>query len=183
MAHNPKIQFTPTEKPERGGPLHEKEDASSIYGAPVTRRSPCIASIPQVISEKDKKIREKEREAEQKHVDIDEHLMSLQDVASRYNTKINIAKPGESAGLTKSQVDQLLLEHGPNILTPHKKRNPFVNFLGYLSSLFNLLLILSGVVEYILLGISFKGNFQNVRAVLWRITLIILLADSHIRLT
>lgn len=162
MAHNPKIQFIPTEKPERARPLRDKEDPSLSYGAPITGRSQSITSIPQVISEKDRAIRKKEKEAEEKHVDIDEHLMSLQDVGIRYNTKIDMEKPGESAGLTKSQVDHLLLEHGPNVLTPPKKRNPFLKYLGYLSSLFNLLLILAGVMEYILLGISFKSNFQNV---------------------
>jgi sodium/potassium-transporting ATPase subunit alpha len=161
MALHRKIQFMPSEKPERDGPLRDKEDPS-CYDPPITGPSRKLFLVPQVISEMEKKIRRNENEADQKHVDIDEHLMSPQDVAIKYNTKIDMEKPGKSAGLTKSQVEQLLLEHGPNVLTSQKKTNPFIKYLGYLSSLFNLLLILAGVVEYILLGISFKRNFQNV---------------------
>jgi hypothetical protein len=163
MKQSFKIKFTPSEKPGSGRPLRDKEDPSLISGAPINGRSRSNASIPQVISQKDKTIRKKEKEADQKHVDIDEHLMNLEDVVIRYNTKINMEKPGESAGLTKTQVDQLLLDYGPNDLTPPKTINPFIKYLGYLSSLFNLLLILAGVMEYILLGISFKANFENVR--------------------
>jgi sodium/potassium-transporting ATPase subunit alpha len=95
-------------------------------------------------------------------VDINEHLMAHQDVADKYKTRISMEKPGESLGLTTQQAEQLLLEHGPNILTPPSKRHWILKFWDCLSSLFNLLLILAGCLEYILLGINFKDNFQNV---------------------
>ena len=84
------------------------------------------------------------------------------EVAERYKTSINLVKPEESLGLTGQQAEQLLHEHGPNILTPPKKRHPLLKYLDCLRSLFNLLLILAGILEYILLGIDFKDNFQNV---------------------
>ncbi|KAF2093002.1 P-type cation exchange, alpha subunit of ATPase [Rhizodiscina lignyota] len=105
--------------------------------------------------------RKREKEQEKNNVDITEHRMSHQDVAERYTTRINMDKPGESAGLTSQQAEQLLQQHGRNILTPPKKRHPILKFLDYLRSLFNLLLILAGILEYILLGINFKDNFQN----------------------
>ena len=117
---------------------------------------------PPVISEKQKDRRKREKEEERKHVDINEHLMAHQDVAERYKTRISMEKPGESIGLTTQQAEQLLLEHGPNVLTPPKKRHWILKFWDCLSSLFNLLLILAGFLEYILLGIDFKNNFQNV---------------------
>jgi len=156
-----RIQFIPPIRPDRGRPVIGKEDALTSV-APIKRRSLSVHSIPQVISEKDKNRRKIEKEEEKKHVDIDEHLMPHQDVADRYRTKINTKKPEESLGLTSQQAEELLHVHGPNILTPPKKRHPFLKYLDCLRSLFNLLLILAGILEYILLGISFKDNFQNV---------------------
>lgn len=157
----PRIQFTPTVRPDRSRLIYSEKDASTGVDA-ITRRPRSISSIPPVISEKEQDRRKKEKEEDKKNVNIDEHRMSHQDVAERYATRINMDKPGESLGLTSQQVDQLLQEHGRNVLTPPKKRHPILKFLDYLRSLFNLLLILAGILEYILLGISFKNNFQNV---------------------
>ena len=150
-----RIQFTPTVKPDRT--RHRGDEGLTAFAGKGIRRP---SAVPRVVSEKEK-IRPK-REEEEKSVDIDEHLMDHQDVAERYNTKINMEKPGESIGLTHQQVEQLLQEHGPNVLTPPKKRHPFLKYLDCLRSLFNLLLILAGILEYILLGIDYKDNFQNV---------------------
>lgn len=161
-----RIQFIPTERPERSG-----RDDTNTFVPPsrrtqsvgsVRRRPPSIVSIPPVISAKDRKIRENEKKEEVKHVDISEHLMVVEDVAERYKTMINKSKPAESLGLSTHQAADLLLTHGPNNLTPPSKRHWILKFWDCLSSLFNLLLIFAGFLEYILLGIDFKGNFQNV---------------------
>lgn len=169
-----RIQFSETVRPGRTKLAgKEKEDAGSIF-VPPSRRSLSVSSgtrrlqrqpsvpIPPVISEKQKARRKREKEQEQKHVDITEHLLAHSIVADRYKTRINMEKPGESLGLTTQQAAQLLADHGPNVLTPPKKRHWILKFWDCLSSLFNLLLILAGCLEYILLGIDFKGNFQNV---------------------
>lgn len=156
-----RIQFIPAVKPDRGRTVSGKDDASA-FAAPVAKRSRSISSIPQVFSEKEKKRRKSEQEDEKEHVNIDEHLMNHLDVAEKYKTRINLAKPDDSLGLTAQQAEHLLAEHGPNILTPPKKRHAFLKYLDCLRSLFNLLLILAGILEYILLGIDFKDNFQNV---------------------
>lgn len=160
-----RIQFIPAAKPERGRPIGGKEDVST-YVDPITRqRSQSVSSIPRVLSEKEKYRRKSEKEEEKKHVDIDEHLMVHKDVAERYKTRINMEKPEESFGLTDQQVEHLLHEHGPNVLTPPKKKHPLLKYLEYLSSLFNLLLIVAGILEYLLLGINFKNNIQNVSVI------------------
>jgi len=159
-----RIKFTPTVKPDRTRPVNGEEDVSTFVN-PITRRPQSVTSIPQVISVKDKDRRKREKEQEKKNVNIDEHLMAHQDVAERYKTRINMEKPGDSFGLTSQQVEQLLHEHGPNVLAPPKKRHPFLKYLDCLSSLFNLLLILAGILEYILLAIDFKDNFQNVSVI------------------
>lgn len=157
-----KIQFIPAVRPDRVRPAGGEEDGPVFVAPALRQRTQSVSSLPQVISEKDKKRRRREKEREEKQVDIDEHLMPHQDVAERYKTRINMEKPGASLGLTGQQAEELLREHGPNILTPHKRRHPFLKYLDCLFSLFNLLLILAGILEYILLAIDFKDNFQNV---------------------
>jgi sodium/potassium-transporting ATPase subunit alpha len=165
-----RIQFIPTVKPERQPRAGAKDDGPTFI--PPSRRSQSVGSItqrrqsnvslPPVISEKQKARRKQEKEEEKKHVDINEHLMPHLEVAEKYHTRINLDKPGDSQGLTSEQAAQLLIEHGPNILTPPSKRHWILKFWDCLKSLFNLLLILAGVLEYILLGINFHENFQNV---------------------
>ncbi|KAF4636901.1 hypothetical protein G7Y89_g1176 [Cudoniella acicularis] len=159
-----RIQFAVTSRPE-----HKNEDTSNFIApgrrsqsvASGTRRPMSIHSIPPVYTEKERKRRKREEDEEKKAVNIDEHLLGHQEVADRYHTNINLDKPAESLGLTTHQAEQLLQEHGPNILTPPKKKHPILKFLGYLTSLFNMLLIVAGCLEYILLGIDFKDNFPN----------------------
>jgi sodium/potassium-transporting ATPase subunit alpha len=117
-----RIQFIPSTSPDRGRSANGKEDAVTFV-APIRQRSRSVHSIPQVISEKDKKRRKIEKEEEKKHIDIDEHLKPHQDVAERYKTGINMDKPEESLGLTGEQAELLLREHGPNILTPPKTKH------------------------------------------------------------
>ncbi|KAI1270050.1 hypothetical protein F5Y18DRAFT_2278 [Xylariaceae sp. FL1019] len=150
-----RIQFAPNLKPGQrkyGGPSD---------GIPITARSQSIQSIPPVFTEKEKQRREQEQEHEKKQVNIDEHLMPHEEVAARYQTSINLQRPGDSPGLSAAQVQTLTQQYGANVLTPPKKRHPLLKFFDKLTSLFNLLLILAGVLEYILLGINYKENFQN----------------------
>lgn len=153
-----RIQFAPSVKGDRGR-SGRGDSGEKITSA---RRASSVTSIPHVPEKSERKRREKEEKEGEKHVDIDEHLKSHGEVAARYKTHISMNKPAESQGLTMEQAEQLLREHGPNVLTPPKKRHPFLKYLDCLTSLFNLLLIVAGVLEYILLGIDFKDNFQNV---------------------
>jgi sodium/potassium-transporting ATPase subunit alpha len=165
-----RIQFIPAVKPERERPTGRDDDGSTFVPpsrrsqsvGSITRRPQSIVSLPPVLSKKQKARLKHEKEEEKKHVDITEHLMAHEDVAERYNTRINMKAPGESLGLKSEQAAQLLLEHGPNILTPPSKRHWILKYWDCLKSLFNLLLILAGCLEYILLGINYKENFQNV---------------------
>ncbi|KAJ2955278.1 hypothetical protein NQZ79_g8695 [Umbelopsis isabellina] len=135
-----KITFQPTVKPERTAKPTPSEQPS---------RRPSIAAVPQPAKK------------ETKNVDITEHLLTPEECAQKYGTQINMTKPGDSRGLTSEAAAKTLQETGPNVLSPPKKRHPILKYLDSLTSLFNLLLILAGVLEYVLLGIDFKGNFQN----------------------
>jgi sodium/potassium-transporting ATPase subunit alpha len=71
-------------------------------------------------------------------------------------------RAGDSKGLTAQQAANVLAATGPNILTPPKRRHPILKYLDCVTSLFNLLLIVAGILDYILLAIDFEANFANV---------------------
>jgi sodium/potassium-transporting ATPase subunit alpha len=148
-----RIQFIPSAKPAGRG-----RESITTGNTNLPRRH----SIPRVVTNKEKKRSKKEEDKESKHVDVDEHLMSAEDVAQRYNTSIDIEKPPASHGLSAADNEQLIEKHGRNVLTPPKKRHPILKYLDCLKNLFNLLLIVAGILEYILLAIDYKDNFQNV---------------------
>lgn len=157
-----RIQFKGNIRPARSRKT-SRDDDSTAKGHPITSRS--IASIPRVMTPESQNRLKSEMEHAEKHVDIDEHLLPLGLVAERYKTKINMEKPGASLGLTSQDAADLLLHHGPNTLTPIKKRSAWLKYWDFLTTLFNLLLIFAGILEYILLGINYKNNFQNVSLV------------------
>ncbi|RKP34367.1 hypothetical protein BJ085DRAFT_21450 [Dimargaris cristalligena] len=97
-----------------------------------------------------------------KEITITEHLLTLDQVCSRHSTSANSHQPGQSRGLDTESAAQRLKENGPNILTPPKKKHWIFSYLEHLGSLFNLLLILAGVLDFILLGIDPEGNHANI---------------------
>ncbi|KAJ3878893.1 aminophospholipid-transporting P-type ATPase [Lentinula edodes] len=95
------------------------------------------------------------------HVDITEHAIPLNDLDNKLSTSVDVKDPGNSNGLTSDEAKQRLAKNGPNILTPPKKKSALRKYMDRLLTMFNILLILSGILEYILLGVNFKENFQN----------------------
>ncbi|KAJ3351292.1 hypothetical protein HDU83_009019 [Entophlyctis luteolus] len=94
-------------------------------------------------------------------IGITEHLMPIASVTEKYGVSINESKPQDSLGLTTAEAAKRLLENGPNCLTPPKKRHWLLRFLDILLGLFNMMLIVSGIACYILLGINYAENYQN----------------------
>lgn len=86
-----RIQFTQPVKPDRARLAGKSEDVSTFVApsrrsqsvGSITRRPQSIASIPPVLSQKEKKRRKHEKEEEKKQVDINEHLLPHQDVADK----------------------------------------------------------------------------------------------------
>ncbi|KAJ7651867.1 aminophospholipid-transporting P-type ATPase [Mycena rosella] len=104
---------------------------------------------------------EKKAGVEEANVDIQEHRVPLASLGETMDTSINTKDPGDSHGLTAVEAAARLQRDGPNILTPPKKRSPFRQYIDRLMTMFNILLIIAGILEYILLGIDFKANFAN----------------------
>ncbi|THH04981.1 hypothetical protein EW145_g5131 [Phellinidium pouzarii] len=94
-------------------------------------------------------------------VDIHEHTLPFGPLAAELNTSIDTKDAGKSKGLTEAEAKVRLERDGHNVLTPPKKKSAFRKYLDCFLTMFNILLIIAGVLEYILLGINFKANFQN----------------------
>ncbi|KAL1916323.1 uncharacterized protein VTP21DRAFT_5940 [Calcarisporiella thermophila] len=146
----PKITFNQPLRPERQSVL----------------RRPSV--VPQSTPEEHAIMRAKMRgwkspkeKKEEKQINITEHLLTPEQCAEKYHTKINIEKPANSRGLDGETAAIQLKEVGPNILSPPKKKHPIVKFFECLTTLFNLLLIIAGIIEYILLAIDPVNNFPN----------------------
>ncbi|KAJ3303844.1 hypothetical protein HDU76_005292 [Blyttiomyces sp. JEL0837] len=99
--------------------------------------------------------------AAEKKLNITDHMLSIPELCAKFNTVVNLDKPGDSQGLTPELAAQRLIENGPNMLTPPKKRHPFLKFLDLLLGLFNMMLIVSGIAAYITLAIDFENNKQQ----------------------
>ncbi|GBC10190.1 hypothetical protein RclHR1_09410003 [Rhizophagus clarus] len=143
ISSQPKIQFTEQQKPD-----HFKSEANSSTVESTTRTEPA-------------KREAKGSDPKKKNVDIDEHLFKPEEIAERYHVDINTYKPSDSRGLNVDQAKKLLEENGPNVLSPPKRKHPILKYLECLMTLFNILLMLAGVLMYILLGIDPQDNQAN----------------------
>lgn len=95
------------------------------------------------------------------NVDIQEHHLSYNELGSALDTSMDTKDPGNSYGLSADEAKARLARDGPNVLTPPKKKSPLRMYIDLLLTMFNILLIFAGILEYILLGIDFKDNFAN----------------------
>ncbi|KAJ3330656.1 hypothetical protein HDU76_005170 [Blyttiomyces sp. JEL0837] len=101
------------------------------------------------------------KDNEAKKVDIEEHLLTFEQLKALHKTDFNEKKPTESKGLSAAEAAQRLQTNGPNILSPPKKKSMLLLYFECLFTLFNLLLLISGVLTYVLYGIDPKDNPTN----------------------
>ncbi|KAF5367657.1 hypothetical protein D9757_010968 [Collybiopsis confluens] len=109
----------------------------------------------------EQKARQAEKDSDLGQADITEHNIPINELNEKLHTFIDVKDPGRSSGLSSEEAQKRLAENGPNVLTPPKKKSAFRKYMDKLLTMFNLLLILAGILEYILLGVDFKDNFQN----------------------
>ncbi|KAJ3212088.1 hypothetical protein HDU82_003855 [Entophlyctis luteolus] len=84
---------------------------------------------------------------------FDDHLLDFAAIQQRYSTSFNPACPLESHGLSASEAIKRLQENGPNVLTPPKKKSPIALYLECMG-FFNTLLLVCGIAEFIVYGVS-----------------------------
>lgn len=115
------------------------------------------------------------------NVDIHEHRLPFADLEHALKTSIDVKEAVHSFGLSLQDASSRLQQFGRNVLTPPKKKSalrkvfpapqskiePMIDylcqFLDRLFTMFNILLILAGVLEYVLLGIDFKARWTDQR--------------------
>lgn len=95
------------------------------------------------------------------NVDIQEHRLPFTKLNPVLQTSINTKEPAQSLGLSSQEAKFRLQRDGRNILSPPKKKSTFRKFVERLFTMFNVLLIVAGILEYILLGIDFHSNVQS----------------------
>eukprot|EP00002_Diphylleia_rotans_P039720 TRINITY_DN927_c0_g3_i2.p1 TRINITY_DN927_c0_g3~~TRINITY_DN927_c0_g3_i2.p1 ORF type:complete len:849 (+),score=173.72 TRINITY_DN927_c0_g3_i2:64-2610(+) len=140
--------------------------------APTSEAGPIFheARVSFELAKKQSKVLEK---AELKSVEIDEHVMDLQEVLKRYDVKINTKEPIKSHGLEEEEIPERIRKYGANILTPPKRKTALQMFLEEFENFFALLLILAGVLTFVTYGLD-TANKENIilGSVLFFVTLL-----------
>ncbi|KAI0263789.1 aminophospholipid-transporting P-type ATPase [Gloeopeniophorella convolvens] len=94
-------------------------------------------------------------------VDITEHAVPVDELEDLFGTSFNWNDPAQSRGLSTAEAEARLKLDGPNSLTPPKKKSALRKYFDCLVTMFNIILIIAGILEYVLLGIDFHNNIQN----------------------
>lgn len=81
--------------------------------------------------------------------DVDDHMVELQELIERYQTKINITDPRSSEGLDVAFARRRREIDGPNALKPPKQRPWYVKFLLQFTNFFMILLEGAGVLCFV----------------------------------
>eukprot|EP00760_Papus_ankaliazontas_P032430 PhM_4_TR5799/c0_g1_i1/m.26956/K01539/ATP1A; sodium/potassium-transporting ATPase subunit alpha len=82
-------------------------------------------------------------------VSLDDHKLSLSELAQRYSTRINSEDAMKSEGLTSREAATRLKRDGLNRLTPKVSIPEYVKFLRQFKGLFQLLLIVGGALCFL----------------------------------
>jgi sodium/potassium-transporting ATPase subunit alpha len=145
-----------------GDILREEKTVGGIHGVEMTHRTItkedkelAAAGYDHLSSPKDQKTEKGTQ------IDIYEHSLPIQGLSDLLKTNFDLKDPAHSFGLTSDEAKARLERDGPNMLTPPKKKSALRKFIDRLLTLFNVLLMVAGVLEYVLLGIDFHANFQN----------------------
>lgn len=89
-----------------------------------------------------------------KEVNIDDHLITIEELCARYSTDAKLGLSGEQVGLS-------LEKYGPNTLTPPKTESEWKKFLAQLFGGFSLLLWIGAILCFIAYGIQLS-TIENV---------------------
>jgi sodium/potassium-transporting ATPase subunit alpha len=95
------------------------------------------------------------------NVDIVEHKLELTALGEAMKTHFDSKSPGSSQGLSDSEAKARLEKDGRNVLTPPRKKSALRKYFDCLNTMFNILLIVAGVLEYILLGIDYTASILS----------------------
>ena len=77
----------------------------------------------------------------------DDHVLTLEEIATKFGTDVNADQPKKSRGLTTAEAAARLLKYGPNALTPPKLVPQWLKYLIKLSNPLLLMLIGCGILS------------------------------------
>ncbi|KAI9218883.1 P-type cation-transporting ATPase [Blastocladiella britannica] len=101
---------------------------------------------------------EKAPKKKQTSVAIDEHKLSFEELTQKYDTLIDTENPAKSGGLNTEDAARRLATDGPNVMAPPKRKSPIMRFVECILALFNLLLIIAGVLSFLLYALNTSVN-------------------------
>eukprot|EP01132_Coremiostelium_polycephalum_P003736 gene3736-4655_t len=126
-----------------------KKDASTTTSPPPTQKPDHQVTIGKdagsALSSKDK-LKAKQKASE---YDVDDHELTLTQLADKFTTDINTADPSQSGGLSQSLATELLSRYGKNVLKPPKEVPWFVQLFLCFINFFMILLEVAGVLCFI----------------------------------
>ncbi|KAJ3113912.1 hypothetical protein HDU96_002789 [Phlyctochytrium bullatum] len=158
----------------KGSNFQELDDNNPIASAPINVREEGIrVAHPTVVIAPTKNDRNGKK-GKLKTLDIQEHLQTIEEVCTKYETEVDRARPAASIGLRAGVATERLALYGPNVLKPPRKKHWTLVFGECLLNLFNILLMLAAAGTYVLFIMNPVDNFQNsyIGAILFGVTII-----------
>ena len=86
--------------------------------------------------------------------DVDDHILELDALGTKYTTGVNANDVRSSIGLTSDEAKARLAANGPNALTPPKKEPEILKFFRHLTNQLLLLLVIAATLSVITYGID-----------------------------
>ncbi|KAF2077458.1 hypothetical protein CYY_001231 [Polysphondylium violaceum] len=103
-----------------------------------------------------------------------DHAISIEDLASKYQTNINFQNPKNSYGLSSEKAEEFLERDGRNALTPTKPTPKWVKYVKEYLGLFPLMLEIGGILSFIAYGLDKEvgGDSLYLGIILWIVVIV-----------
>ena len=97
--------------------------------------------------------------------DVDEHLLSIDQLAKRYPSScIDVERPNNSKGLSTEESAALLAKNGPNVLVGAKEQSEVIKFLSHFTDVLILMLLLAAALAFLAYGLTINDDSNIVIA-------------------
>lgn len=93
---------------------------------------------------------------------VDEHMMTIEEVAEKYGTNVNAAAPAKSQGLSAEEAARRLEANGLNRLSPPATTPEWIKYLMQYTNPLLALLIVAGVLTFIAYAIQDPKDTSNI---------------------
>ncbi|KAJ3197145.1 hypothetical protein HK101_005662 [Irineochytrium annulatum] len=146
----------------KGSDFKELNENDLLASAPINVREEGISSTHHsTIVTPAKRGEAHGKKGKVKRLDVEEHLMTVEQVCELHKTEVDLAKPASSIGLRAGVATERLITYGPNVLKPPPRKHWILRFMECLLNLFNILLMIAATGTYILFIMDPLNNFQN----------------------